>query len=410
MKQLFNSCTLFLVVCLLCAITGGLVGQVAQGILIAMSLYYAFYANFKYKLPVYFKALNVLLVMFTIYGVLLLISGEQLMVKATYYEIENTNFLKIIYKSLLPVYPFYVFARQGILKEKTVKLWFFVFLLLAIRSFYSVQESMLRKAIERGSSEEEFTNNTGYIFLALLPALVLFYKKPVIQYLGIAVCTYFIVIAMKRGAVLVGIICLVWFMITNLKRVSKKRKWIVVLVSVVVVFAGYYLYLYMMETSDYFRYRITQTQERDSSGRDQLFVLFYEHFINENNPLRFLFGYGAEATLKIGENYAHNDWLEIATNQGLLGLIVYLVYWICFFVSWRRTKWHPQAFMAIGMTAIVYFISSLFSMSYNTMTRCATMVLGYYLAISFEPSSQEEETTQLSKQEHVADICQNTSN
>lgn len=387
MKSRINICHIYLIVILLCALNGtlytpgGFVAQGLQYVLILMSLYYAFYANIKYKLPAYFKALNVLLVMFTIYGMLLVISGQKLMVQKTFYEVSNTGYLKSIYKSLLPVYPFYVFTKQGFLKESTIKLWFFVFLVLAIRSFFISLSRQLAEALERGSSAEEFTNNVGYTFVALLPALVLFYKKPIIQYLGLAVCGYFIVIAMKRGAILCGAICLLWFMVVNLRKIPRKRKWIVVLVSVAVVVSGVYLFNYMMETSPYFRYRLFQTEAGESSGRNVLYGIFYNHFIHEDNPWKFLFGNGANATLKIGYNFAHNDWLEIAINQGLLGLFIYLVYWICYFIAWRKTKQHPQAFMAIGMFFIIYFISTFFSMSYNSVSRCAAMVLGYYLAV-----------------------------
>ena len=392
MKLRINICHIYLIVILLCMLNGTLykggsfIAQALQYILILMSLYYAVYANVKYKLPVYFNALNVLLVMFTVYGMLLLISGEHLIVRQNFMETSNTDFLKSIYKSLLPVYPFFVFTRQGLLKEKTIKIWFFIFFVLAIRWFYNAQAHMLAAALERRSSAEEFTNNFGYTFLALLPALVLFYKKPVIQYLGLAVCGYFIVIGMKRGAILCGVICLLWFIVVNLKKVPKKRKWIVVLVSVAVVLAGIYLFNYMMETSSYFRYRLAQTEAGESSGRNDLYSIFYNHFIHEDNPLRFLFGNGANATLKIGDNFAHNDWLEIAINQGVLGLVIYLVYWICYLITWRKTKQHPQAFMAIGMIFIIYFLSTLFSMSYNSVSRCAAMVLGYYLAVASDTS------------------------
>ena len=68
-----------------------------------MSLYYAFYANAKYRLPVYFKGLNLLLIMFTIYGVILLISGEHIVFRPSYKGTSNIEYLKSIYKSLLPV-------------------------------------------------------------------------------------------------------------------------------------------------------------------------------------------------------------------------------------------------------------------------------------------------------------------
>lgn len=405
MKPRINICHIYLIVVLLCMMNGilysagGFLAQGLQGILVLMSLYYAFYANLKYELPVYFKALNILLILFTIYGLLLVISGEKLMIQVSFREVSNTGYLKDIYKSLLPIYPFYVFTKEGLLKEHTIKIWFFIFLVLAIGFYYRGQKRLLERAIESGSSAEEFTSNVGYTFVALLPALVLFYKKPFVQYLLLMVCMYFIVIAFKRGAILCALVCLVWFMITNLKRVPKNRKWIIVAVTIAVVLAGMYLFIYMMENSDYFRYRLALTGEGYSSGRDEIYKTLYEHFINEDNPIRFLLGYGANSTLKFTFNFAHNDWLEIATNQGLLGLVVYFVYWICFYVSWRKAKLNPQAFMAIGMVFIIYLLSSFFSMSYNGVSRCAAMVLGYYLAVNDMDEEEEEDEEEENEEE-----------
>lgn len=405
MKLRINVCHIYLLVVLLCAVdgwlysSGGFLAQGLQYVLILMSLYYMVYANVYYKLPLYFKALNVLLVMFTIYGFLLLKSGEQLFVMVNMNEVANTRYLKLIYKSLLPIYAFYVFAQKGLLTEQTMKFMFFVFLALSIRSFFKSEEAMLRKALEKGSSAEEFTNNVAYTFVGLLPALVLFHKKPLIQYLCLAVCGYFIISGMKRGAMLSGGVCLVWFLVSNLREAPRNRRWIIAVVSLIVIAVGFYFIQYMMETSAYFQYRIAQTQAGESSSRDMLYATFYNHFIHEDNPFRFLFGYGANATLKIGENFAHNDWLEIAINNGLLGLVIYLVYWICFFVTWRKTKEQPQAFMALGMSQIILFLATLFSMSYDSVSRCSAMVLGYYLAMYDMEEDLEEDLEDLPTEE-----------
>lgn len=380
MKQIFNSCNFYLLVCVLLVFSGGTMYVILQTILILWSLYYVIYANFHYKLPVYFKALNVLLIVFSIYGFLLVMKGEQLYVQVSMREVSNMGYLKEIYKSLLPIYAFYVFAKKGLLTERAMKFWFFVFLVITIRSFYHNQARLLRKAFERGSSAEEFTNNVAYNFVALLPALVLFHKKPIVQYVLLAICGYFILLGMKRGAMLSGALCLGWFLFANVRKAPRKRRWIIVVVSALVIVAGIYYVQYRINTSSYFQYRIEQTQAGESSQRDILYLTFYQHFINEENPFLFVFGNGANATLKFGENFAHNDWLEIAINQGVLGLVVYLVYWICFFVTWRKTRKQPQAFMAIGMLLIIYFITTWFSMSYNSVARCAAMVLGFYLA------------------------------
>lgn len=380
MKQHLNSCTFYFLVCVFMVFSRGVFYFGSQVLLILMSAYYAVYANFHYKLPVYFKALNILLIMFTIYGAILIVKGEQLMIQASYHEVSNNSYLLNIYKSLLPIYAFYVFARKGLLTEKTMKFWFFVFLILTIRSFYNTQARLLRKAMESGSSAEEFTNNVGYSFVALLPALVLFHKKPILQYILMAICGYFIILGMKRGAILSGAICLAWFLYVNYKKTQRNRRWIVVLVSMIVIVFAVFFVQYRMNTSAYFLSRIEETRAGDSSQRDVLYATFYNHFIHEDNPFLFLFGNGANATLKIGENYAHNDWLAIAIDQGLLGLVIYAVYWICFFVSWRKARKQPHAFMAIGMLMIIYFLTTLFSMSFTGITRCAAMVLGYYMA------------------------------
>ena len=34
-------------------------------------------------------------------------------------------------------------------------------------------------------------------------------------------------------------------------------------------------------------------------------------------------------------NFAHNDWLEILTNQGLVGVVIYGFYWVCFMLTCR---------------------------------------------------------------------------
>ena len=153
-----------------------------------------------------------------------------------------------------------------------------------------------------------------------------------------------------------------------------------------------------MENSAEFRYRISQTFEGDSSGRDALYNTFLNHFLQEQNPFRFLFGYGANGTILLGGNYAHNDWLEIITNQGILGFVIHLVYWVTLIVFWKKIKRNPQAFMAIGLFIIVYLFSSFFSMSYNCVTRCAAMILGYYLATyEMVPDNSEVELIQRKK-------------
>lgn len=51
---------------------------------------------------------------------------------------------------------------------------------------------------------------------------MLFKHKPVLQYIGLSVCMGFILMAMKRGAIIIGALTVVYFLWMNLKLASKK--------------------------------------------------------------------------------------------------------------------------------------------------------------------------------------------
>lgn len=381
MKNKLNVCDFFCIVAVLCHLNGSvyeggsIVAQLFQGILIVMSMYYWYIANTQYKLPALMKGLNVLLFLFTIYGVAVIIENPP------WARFGTQTYLKNIYKSLLPIYSFYVFAKQDKLTLRRIKFWYFLFLLLEIRAYY-VEDARLSQIIENSGTEyTSLTNNSSYHFIALLPGLVLFKKKPVLQYLLMTICGYYIISGMKRGAILCGAVCIVWFIISYFKSASNRQRWIILMVTMAVIIVGVYYVDYMMETSNFFRHRVEQTKEGDASNRDYIYGTLWEHFLNEEDFGKMLWGNGVYSTLRFIGTPAHNDWLEILMGQGVLGVLVYLIYWICFYITWRRHRRDADSFMIIGMTLICYGLSSCFSMSYSSIMRCAAMTLGYALAV-----------------------------
>ena len=381
MKRILNICDFYLGLCVLCMLNGiiftggGFVIVGMQGLLILLSLGYAIYVIFHYKLPIYLHGLNVLLVLFAIYGFLLILGKEELVVHISGAEVSKTTYLKSIYLSLLPVYPFYYYSRKGLLSKNKTRVWSIVFFSISVVCFIWNRTVLLDLR-----SADEITNNLSYLFVGILPAAVLFDRRVVLQSLLLFGCMFFIITGMKRGAILSGAVGLVWFLTFSAKYASHKKRVYSFLLLLFLVISGYLLVSYMLNTSEYFNYRILQTEVGYSSGRDRLYQFFFDHFIHETNYWKFMFGNGANATLRIGENYAHNDWLEIAINQGVLGLIIYAAYWVCFFKTWKRIPKNTPSSVAIGMILVVFFVMTLFSMSYDGMSRCSTMVLGYYLA------------------------------
>ena len=357
---------------------GSLFTRLLVAVLLCISLYYVFIANTRYKLPFYFWGLNILLGMFSVYGIYLMIGGYN----PTEYAVSVPSFyyLKNILISLTPIYTFYVFSKEGLINEKILGFLFVVLFGCAVANYYHNYQKQLYMALLMGSNAEEFTNNAGYGFLALIPFCAFINKRPILQYIALGSCLVFLFMAMKRGAIIIGVLCAIWLMWNNLRDASIKKKIGVLTLSMALCFIGYLFVENKMQESFYFQKRIEDTLEGNSSGRDKLYVRFVDYFMNEATPLQFAVGSGANATLKVGKKYAHNDWLEIAVNQGILGLLIYILYWGLFAKEILSKHYAPREKIALQMLFIIYFMKTIFSMSYNDMSIGATMMLGYCLA------------------------------
>ncbi len=327
--------------------------------------------------PVYFRGLSLLVLMFSIYGFLFILIRPTGGILNT---IPSYGYIKGIYISLLPIYAFYYYSRRGLLTVERLRFWGIFFLISVTLTYFHEQQEALEKLV----SGEETTNNTGYLFLSCIPLLVVYRKKPLLQFGLLAFVMMFIVLGMKRGAIAIGALLVIYFILQAIKNSSGQRRFLFILLSVALIVGAVYFFIYRMSESEYMMRRIQNTLEGNSSGRDDLYSFFWNYFTQDASLLHYLFGRGANGTLEIYSKYAHNDWLEIAVNQGILGIVIYLIYWRYFYKTWRYTA-NPDAKVILAMFLVIYFAKTLFSMSYGDMTYVSTSVLGYALANRYSP-------------------------
>ncbi len=358
-------------------------GVLSVGLLAINLLVSAVYAIKVIQLPdkpVYFKGLNMLMALFTIYGIVyIMFSPSTVRYPIPGISVQSYNYLKSIYLSMLPIYPFYYLSRKGYLTMERLKLYGIVFLASIVLSYFRMQREALELLLEKGSSAEEVTNNSGYLFLAYIPLLVVYRTKPLKQFCILAFVMVFIVMGMKRGAIAIGAIASAYFMWQAIKNSRGKYRFLFVFLSVALCVVVVYFFFYQMSNSDYMMQRIEDTMEGNTSGRDDLYSHFWNYFVNDATPLQFLFGRGANGTLEIYKNYAHNDWLEIAVNQGIIGVLIFAVYWKNLYFTWKKST-NVDARTILAMVILIFFAKTLFSMSYTDMTYVSTSVLGYALA------------------------------
>ena len=352
--------------------------QLLLAVLLIISLYYFIIANIRYTLPSFFIGLNLLVILLSIYGVYFIVMYD--VIDGYLGSRSKFIYLKDIWISLLPIYSFYVFFKEKKIDDNHIYFWILFFLVIVISLYFYEQQKLQLIALLLQKDKTEFTNNAGYSVLALLPACVFLYKKPIFQYIAIGTCLIFIFMAMKRGAILIGVISLMWLLWNNFKGINLKKKIIMFILSLSLCCICYLFVQRMYIESNLFQLRVEQTINGDSSGRDDLYNTAVHYFWNETSSLSFIFGSGANATLSVLKNYAHNDWLEIAVNQGLLGLIIYFIYWF-FFAKEAFTKDFKSEFkLAIQLLFLICFMKTLFSMSYRDNIVSITFVLGYCLA------------------------------
>lgn len=366
--------------------TGGVISIALLGVNLLVSTNCAFKVLQWRNNPVYFKGFNMLMLLFTVYGFALIVSSpSNLYYPLSGKDMPSYSYIKSIYLSLLPIYPFYYYTKRGYLTAERLRIWGLIFLVSVTLSYFRMQREALAQLVEEGSSVEEVTNNMGYLFLSILPMLVIYRKKPLFQFAAFAFVMAFLIMGMKRGAIVIGFVSAIYFMWQLIRKSSGRVRFMFIFLSVAICVSVAYFFIHEMATSDYMQHRLESTLEGNSSGRDNLYSFFWHYFTDEANVLHYLIGRGANGTLEIYYNYAHNDWLEIAVNQGVLGLVVYSFYFLGFYKTWKCAT-NTDAKTILALMLFIFFAKTFFSMSYGDMTFVATAPLGYALATINKPN------------------------
>lgn len=341
-------------------------------LLLVLSIFHMSKSLKEIKQSTYFMGLMPLMAVFTVYGIIRIIFDSRVA------GIPSFTFLKDFSLSLLPVFSYYYYTRKGYLKELQLNVFLILFLLVAITSYFFEYQSRLEAAL---SGATEFTNNSGYLFVALLPLTVFWKRKILFQYAFIGIIILFVIMSMKRGAILSGATCTLLLIWKQTNKEKGARKFFIFLLSIFVILFLVQYAENMMQTSDYFVERYYQTVEGNASGREDMYPKYFSFFINQTSIFSFLFGNGVDSTIFIFGNGAHNDWLEFGICMGVLGLIFYTYYWICFYKALRSMKKMNLIYMCVLMIFVMDFLKSFFSFSIHNRPIYATCALGYCLAM-----------------------------
>ena len=229
---------------------------------------------------------------------------------------------RIVYAGILCYLPCYIafkrITNEKLLHNLSFLLWFFSVLLLGVYSLSIASFTSLY--------DNEKVLSSSYILLYLFPVITLVSKKKM-QILFAILILLVLLFSNKRGSLVAGgIAILIYFVVDFLFINSNKNNkiWRFSLVAVVIV-TGYSAIGSFMESSDLFLLnRLTSIGEDEGSGRIDIWNGVVNGF-SSSSSFELFFGHGLEATRVVtGGDTAHNDYMEILYDYGLLVFIVYL--------------------------------------------------------------------------------------
>lgn len=351
---------------------GSVISQLALILILGISIVY-FVKLFFLK---FYKGL-----FFNAWTFLLLLNVIGFVFTAKFSNSSHTNMFKGVLLNSLPFYPMYYFSMIGALKAKNLIRFFIIMLPVTYFRFkFNEAQILLEKLLGAGG---ELVNNTSYAFVTLIPYVFLIKRKKIVAMAAMAFLMFFIILGSKRGAMIAGTIGLFYFVYYQLRTVKGNEK----LKAYILIFIGllglsYFAYDFFLENEYLVQRMQSLGEEGGSSGRDRIYSQIFNNWASTDNPLYLLFGYGFASSLKMNTLglFAHNDWLELLSNFGLLGVGIYLI----LFYSGTKYIRYPQwgVDKQIIMLAIIsmWFFTTLVSMSYSSTTGgLQAIILGYML-------------------------------
>lgn len=262
--------------------------------------------------------------------------------------------------ALLAFVTFAFLGKKGILTSKFVTTVAVLFTLAAIPAFYNAQRIALSKLLGGG---EDITTNMSVLFLMLLPFVFLVRNK-LVAFGIFCVCLFFLLQGAKRGNIVAAVIPSMLYVWELFKKNRKSFFKMLLFVSAIVGVAIWIKDLVLGD--DYLLQRIEDTLEGNTSGRTVIYATMWNMWYGSDSILKLLFGYGYEGTFLYSpiHMFAHNDWLEILVDFGLIGVVCYVAIFVTLIKLYFKCPKGIGRYVFLSVITI-WLLKTLYSMGFT---------------------------------------------
>lgn len=348
---------------------GSIISQSVLVLVLVLSFYYLFKTSLTINNKDLFYKLWTTLVIINIISYLI----------SPNLELQFGQFKNILISTML-FFPSYYFSKKGILNKKHLIRFFSLMLPLAVFIYFYYRSQFYYFS----SDKIEMVNNTAYTFVFLLPYIFLINKKNIISIIAMLILLFFVIQGSKRGALLAAFVGLAFFIYFHLNTIEKgKRLKTYLFVIIITMLLGYFTYkFYINHEFLISRMQIQSNVGEDwTSGRNQIYNKIFNSWYNSDNILNVLFGFGFGSSIFLtGGLRAHNDWLELLSSTGIVGVTVYFLVFYSAIRLLKEKKWETDKKILFMCILSIWFLTTIFSMNYtSTNGAFQAILLGYLI-------------------------------
>ena len=357
--------------------SGSIISQLTLAIYFLICLYYFIEIIPSNKKNPFVNSLIVFLLMILLYYLF----GQKVYIKANGESVNTINYLKGVLFAFLTFFPFYFFSKKGCLKRENLIIFFIIYGTITVfRFFYS--QTLLRNEY----FQSDVVNNAAYDVLSLFPFIFLITDKKILSSIVFIFLFSIVLMGIKRGAILISLIATIIYVLYLVKAGYKFKFRNFLTGLILLAFLGYFLHRFY-STNVFLQSRVLALLESGGSGRNVIYSKIYNYWKDSKNMTNLFFGYGLWSSIKIAGNAAHNDWLELLSNCGLMGIFIYSLLFYNLFVTIKKTKEINRKYMLL-MILVIWFMKTLFSMAYMEMNTAPLMILLGWTYGSIENNSK----------------------
>lgn len=286
--------------------------------IVGISIYYLFRLIGSGNLP---KYSHLLWVFVAIWFLAWFFSRKQVFQESSYSTRNTTELLTPAIVFFLLFYPFYFWSRSGCLTYKRLKVFFIILLIVNFINFLSSYIGFSFDTVH-GSSV-----NAAYPLVCLMPLVgVVWDRKNTLFYLLLALVAISFLSA-KRGAMLSALASFLIMLYYYSKDKNTGKIKIIPILLMLLAAAGVLYYIY--STNVNLQIKIDNTSEGNYSGRENIYLILWEYWLSLDFHAQ-LFGEEFMKAVDLVGFDAHNDWLEILLDVGLVEAAVYLLILLTF--------------------------------------------------------------------------------